>query len=257
MYIVIFRDLISALIFVFNKGVSTHPMGYLQINFTGLPRLTPRPTASTSTPVQPPPFRTDNTSMVVEPTKEPILVIPVVPNHRVRNQRKPILPRKRLKVGSVKGNNKVENVSDSPESKVPTEERRKKVVVCWPKPERSTENGTDSVQNTLNSALHDMPWIKDHKFKCGICNKYYNSKQVLKRHLNMHRGIYSYTCSICGKGYTSRSNLRGHVASQHTKVKEFRCRLCGTEFTTKYWLKDHVKIKHDMTLEQMEGLCLC
>ena len=230
--------------------------GYLQIDLTGLPRLTPRPTTGSS-PVQQL-FSRDNSSMV-EPRKEPILVIPVVPNHRVRNQRKPILPRKRLKLSSTKtscNNSRVTITSRTPESKNPVGERSKKVVVCWPKPERSTESGIDSVQKTHNSALQDMPWVRDHKFKCGICNKHYNSKQVLKRHLNMHRGIYSYTCSTCGKGYTSRSNLRGHVASQHTKVKEFKCRFCGTEFTTKYWLKDHVKSKHDMSLDQMESLCV-
>ena len=217
-------------------------MGSLQIDLTGLPRLIPRPAEPASQPLM-------GTVHMQQPAT--VLSIPVVPNHRVRNQRKPMLPRKRPKlVGSVKVNRQ-ENVTD--ENEGITGERNKKVAFCWPKPGNAFENGL-SPQKSPNSALNEMPWMKDHKFKCGICNKHYNSKQVLKRHLNMHRGIYSYTCTICGKGYTSRSNLRGHIASQHTKVKEFKCNFCGTEFTTKYWLKDHVRVKHNTTLEQMENI---
>ena len=219
--------------------MSTQLMGSLQIDLTALPRLIPRPVE----PAQPLPGTT------VAMQEAPVLIVPVVRNNRVRNQRKPVLPGKRLKLGTTR----VKSVAD--ENKDATGERSKKVAVCWPKPDEVVENGVVSpTQRSHNSALHEMPWIQDHKFKCGICNKLYNSKQVLKRHLNMHRGIYSYTCAICGKGYTSRSNLRGHVASQHTKVKEFKCSFCGTEFTTKYWLKDHVKMKHDTTLEQMEKM---
>jgi len=62
------------------------------------------------------------------------------------------------------------------------------------------------------------------------CDKTYNSKFNLKRHVEIsHFGIKRFQCDVCSGFYSSFQNLKEHK-NLHTGLKPFRCPTCGEKF---------------------------
>ncbi|XP_061887883.1 zinc finger protein 248-like [Entelurus aequoreus] len=78
------------------------------------------------------------------------------------------------------------------------------------------------------------------KFDCSECDKTFEHKRNLKRHVRRHTGEKPFCCSVCAKTFRQRSNLVVH-ARTHTGVKPFACRLCHTRFSQRISLVLHVR----------------
>ncbi|CAG9324462.1 unnamed protein product [Blepharisma stoltei] len=68
-------------------------------------------------------------------------------------------------------------------------------------------------------------------YKCYYiwCDKSFNSKYNLKRHINaLHLGIKRFECNMCGKKLVSKQNLSEHLYT-HTGAKPFKCNFPGCE----------------------------
>ena len=73
------------------------------------------------------------------------------------------------------------------------------------------------------------------------CNKEYQTKYNLLRHLNInHLKKKQGNCSICNKEFIDMDNLKEHM-NIHSDVKPYVCRICLKSFRNKCMLTRHVR----------------
>ncbi|XP_035259357.1 zinc finger protein 676-like isoform X4 [Anguilla anguilla] len=82
------------------------------------------------------------------------------------------------------------------------------------------------------------------RYKCSLCEKCFNSKSGLKKHLTIHTGEKPYKCSQCEKCFNSKSGLKAHLTI-HTGEKPYKCSQCGKCFSSKSNLNSHQQIHTD------------
>ena len=74
------------------------------------------------------------------------------------------------------------------------------------------------------------------------CDKVYNTKFNLKRHVNSHHvKTRRYVCSICERHFSSNQNLIEH-RNLHSGKKPFTCQLCKQRFRQASQLSLHKRI---------------
>ncbi|CAF4865343.1 unnamed protein product [Pieris macdunnoughi] len=108
-------------------------------------------------------------------------------------------------------------------------------------------------------------------FICDYCNKEFNTRASIRRHLFLHDKVTSYSCpqckkyfsnhlylaahtkrqhpnwekhfmcNICDRPYLLKSNLKLHLASHSRNEKMFKCIYCKEKFADQYLLIDHEK----------------
>ena len=95
---------------------------------------------------------------------------------------------------------------------------------------------------------HSRPPTKqeiERNYKCAdnTCGKKFRLKNDLKQHMRLHTGDNLSVCGVCQKKFTSKYAILHHVAV-HTGEKPFQCAMCGNQFTQPANLRTHVKNKH-------------
>lgn len=93
---------------------------------------------------------------------------------------------------------------------------------------------------TVQSLVDDFP-INDEfemKFQCDVCQKWYKSKAVLRKHVKIHQRAFS--CTKCDKNFTSVYLLEKHE-KLHLGYRPFSCRLCTNSFSEESNLKTHIR----------------
>ena len=77
-------------------------------------------------------------------------------------------------------------------------------------------------------------------FVCGICKEKFDTKFLLKMHINnVHK---EKNCEFCdGKLFQTKNSLKRHISEFHRGVKtDHRCRSCEKSFSRAAYLKLHV-----------------
>lgn len=118
---------------------------------------------------------------------------------------------------------------------------------------RLSENSgaTASTEMNVNSQHMDIDTLMSSYvpvasgWRCPVCNKVIRDKSGLRRHLNIHLGIYRYHCQYCGKGMSSATGLKEHESTLHTFQDSFVCGVCGETFRRFLQLKQHKDSVHD------------
>ena len=95
---------------------------------------------------------------------------------------------------------------------------------------------------------HSRPPTKqeiERNYECtdSTCEKKFRLKNDLKQHMRLHTGDNLSVCGVCQKKFTSKYAKLHHVAV-HTGEKPFQCAMCGNQFTQPANLRTHVKNKH-------------
>ncbi|XP_066936197.1 zinc finger and BTB domain-containing protein 49-like [Clytia hemisphaerica] len=86
-------------------------------------------------------------------------------------------------------------------------------------------------------------------FSCDVCQKRFDRKENLMRHIRIHTGDRRYICNFCGKGYTDPSGLKKHVNAKHANEKKiFKCDICQDTFPNKVILDKHY-VQHDASTD--------
>lgn len=85
--------------------------------------------------------------------------------------------------------------------------------------------------------IDQHPGVKP--FACDMCDKRFDRKENLSRHIRIHTGDRRYVCNYCGKGYTDPSGLKKHVFSKHSGMK-FDCDICSVSYKSKEALSRHL-----------------
>ena len=81
-------------------------------------------------------------------------------------------------------------------------------------------------------------------FACDTCDKRFDRKENLMRHVRIHTGDRRYVCNYCGKGYTDPSGLKKHVINKHSSDPKFTCEHCNTSHVSKERLEKHFATQH-------------
>ena len=79
----------------------------------------------------------------------------------------------------------------------------------------------------------------ERNFKCDICDKSFRSNQVLKCHKGIH--AKSHKCEHCGKLYATVTLLRSHQINIHGREAPFRCSVCGKGSPSQMQLTNHLR----------------
>ena len=79
-----------------------------------------------------------------------------------------------------------------------------------------------------------------NSYKCNLCDKAYNEKYKLKRHIeSIHKGAKPFKCKLCGHSSKYKSDLKSHINDIHNKIKDHKCKHCGKSFAQTGSLKKH------------------
>lgn len=88
---------------------------------------------------------------------------------------------------------------------------------------------------------------RSHKgkvYKCHLCEKSYIAPGALEIHIRVHQGIKPFECNECGRCFSSRACIRGHLNRKHSGKKPYQCWYCGQSFNDSGFLKWHIQVHH-------------
>ncbi|XP_054645873.1 gastrula zinc finger protein XlCGF57.1-like [Dunckerocampus dactyliophorus] len=86
------------------------------------------------------------------------------------------------------------------------------------------------------------PHVDSKHFNCSECERTFNRKESLKRHMAMHTGERPFTCSVCARSFSLRQYLERHTMI-HKGETPFSCSVCPKRFRDKFKLMVHMR-KH-------------
>ncbi|MBO9481875.1 C2H2-type zinc finger protein [Salinisphaera sp. G21_0] len=78
-------------------------------------------------------------------------------------------------------------------------------------------------------------------FQCNKCEKRFDRKKNLARHIRVHNGEKPYKCKVCKKNFSRGSNLKVH-ARTHNGQRPYKCDNCDKRFLHRSDLKKHIRI---------------
>ena len=103
--------------------------------------------------------------------------------------------------------------------------------------------------------LKHMKVVHENRYKpvnrdlhCIICDTIFENHEVLKRHLESHRGTIGnmiFKCSFCEKIFKSRQDLKSHLRIHEPEIPEnfTVCDLCGETLKSDWHRRNHL-VKH-------------
>ena len=112
--------------------------------------------------------------------------------------------------------------------------------------------------NSVKEHTKNVHEKNSYKHECNQCEKSFNLKHALKRHINfVHKGLRLYKCQICKKSYGNTENLREHVRAIHDGIKPFACEKCQFRCSRKSRLRIHVANRHEGIRERKYNCNIC
>ncbi|XP_038059517.1 zinc finger protein 208-like isoform X2 [Patiria miniata] len=124
----------------------------------------------------------------------------------------------------------------------------------------STCNRNFSCKQSLKIHIQSIHDNKDRPFKCTLCDKAFNRKDIMEEHVNLHTKEKVYSCIICQHSCYSRGAHRMHM-QYHTlddestvNDKNVTCKHCSKIFPDKAALKKHMR-SHSKKRELSCAVC--
>jgi len=77
----------------------------------------------------------------------------------------------------------------------------------------------------LDDKLERMVEKIEGLWKCKVCNKTRNRKDVIIKHAETHLHGINHSCNICMRTYPTKNGLQSHIYDIHSKL--YSCKTCG------------------------------
>jgi len=81
---------------------------------------------------------------------------------------------------------------------------------------------------------------------CGICNKYFITRQRLLKHNHVHLNVKNAACPKCGKKFKSEYTVNLHIKRVHEGARPFGCERCDYKASSIFNLNLHRKKMHNI-----------
>lgn len=121
---------------------------------------------------------------------------------------------------------------------------------------------SNHMDNTLSQSLERASKAKEQsgncKFKCRYCDRVYDDKRRLNKHLFTH-GKRKFVCSVCCKAYFQKAALDEHSKLEHSgkQSAKFKCPECNKAFDNSQRLRRHQHNKHKSGRSTVDLLSTC
>eukprot|EP01083_Nonionella_stella_P192161 710630_1 len=76
---------------------------------------------------------------------------------------------------------------------------------------RSSSSESVESKNRGINCTGDIVLSDPKPFSCDVCQKTFNQKYNLKKHMIVHSGAKPYSCEICQKTFTRKSSVKEHM----------------------------------------------
>ncbi|KAJ8705061.1 hypothetical protein PYW08_012381 [Mythimna loreyi] len=128
-----------------------------------------------------------------------------------------------------------------------------KLIAKLHKPSTNTTPRTNIsvVENIKKSNI-----TKEKPYKCEECQRSFNQKAFLTRHIRAHTGEKPYKCDVCQTCFSENGNLIRHMRT-HTGEKPYKCEECQLSFSQKSHLIGHNRRHTGEKPYQCEECQLC
>lgn len=111
-----------------------------------------------------------------------------------------------------------DNISEKEDSYCPVEERKK--------------------------AQYSAYKIQKSTFKCGTCNFFYKTKELLEKHESKIHSETNFSCDTCGETFGEKYRLVRHMNS-HRNKKSYGCAICDKRFKRECEVHVHIRAVHE------------
>ena len=107
--------------------------------------------------------------------------------------------------------------------------------------EENNKNDLMNLDSIVKKCLTGSP---DKSFNCFICNKIFQTKHSLTKHLRTHKSAEGHKCDKCDKKFTANRDLKKHVDIVHLQKAESYRKECPICHARVQQLKTHIRFIH-------------